>query len=279
MDLYNSTTLKWVKAYIKNPTSTVLIETNGYPESGLNISKYIYEKLIKSKNTPFFVLSLKDKKSIGVEDVRELKSYMALKADENYKYTRFVTIKDAEFLTIEAQNALLKLIEELPERTILVLISNDSSKILETIHSRCFSIKVLPLEFKKAQKYTADNNIDELNFRKSYLMSEGNTSVFLDLIHNKDNELINYVNNAKQFIGADIFKRQILLQDYLKNKIDNNKFIKAMQLVSKTAMRSASSIENKNKWKIILEKSLNAEKQLNSNVNSKLVLLSLSISI
>jgi DNA polymerase III delta prime subunit len=279
MELVNDITKKWIDAFINNPKASTIIETDNDPNAGEQISRYLYEQIIESRSVPYFAVDVKeDKKSIGVDDVKEFKEYLSLKADIDGSYTRFVVVHSAEFLTREAQNALLKIIEELPTRTILLLIVNDKSKILETINSRCFRIKILPVEFNKAEVYAKNQSVERDVFKRSYLMSEGRSSVFLDLMMGNSNDTENIIDYVKKFISSDIYQRQIIVRDYTKN-YDNDSFIKSIQLVSKTSMRIAKKIEDKHKWKSILEKSIIAEERLNHNVSSKLVLLSLSVSI
>lgn len=279
MELVNDITKKWVDSFINNPQASAIIDSNGDRKSGINVSKYIYRKLVNSEKVPYYNLDVTDKKSIGVDEVREMKNHLSLKANINGKITRFVVISSGEILTPEAQNALLKLIEELPDRTVLIIITDDNSKIINTIASRCFSIKVLPIEHSKAQKYAKKNNIENDKFERAYLMSEGNASTFLDIVQGNSEEFEKTINYAKKFISSDVLGRQRVLQKYNKDNQDLTKLVKSIQLIAKTAMRSTKKTEIKHKWKTILEKSLIAENQINSNASPKVVLLNLSVSI
>lgn len=57
---------------------------------------------------------------------------------------KVVIIETAEAMTIQAANALLKILEEPPEKTIFLLISNQKDRLLATIRSRCKQV-ALPL--------------------------------------------------------------------------------------------------------------------------------------
>jgi DNA polymerase III gamma/tau subunit len=52
----------------------------------------------------------------------------------------------------ETANRLLKLVEEPPEKTIFIFITHAPEKVLQTIFSRCQSIRVLPLSKEEAEK-------------------------------------------------------------------------------------------------------------------------------
>lgn len=88
-----------------------------------------------------------DKASIKIEEVRELQSWLNLKPYEA-KVKVFILI-DAGRLTTEAQNALLKSLEEPPPQSLIVLMTERRGDLLETIVSRCREIKVSPFSEKE----------------------------------------------------------------------------------------------------------------------------------
>lgn len=83
----------------------------------------------------------KQKTSIGIEDIRTLQETMLLKPMRGEK--KAVIIHDAQLLTTEAQNALLKTLEEPPTHTIIILESTTKEALLLTVLSRC---KVIELQ-------------------------------------------------------------------------------------------------------------------------------------
>lgn len=74
------------------------------------------------------------KDSIGIDAVREIKNFLWQKP--NMSARRTLIIDDAELLTTEAQNALLKLTEEPPASSLLIVIASNIESILPTITSR-----------------------------------------------------------------------------------------------------------------------------------------------
>ncbi len=81
-----------------------------------------------------------DARSIKIEAVREMLGWANLKPYEGRRKV-FIFI-DAERLTPEAQNALLKTLEEPPGQTIFCLLVESKSHLLETIQSRSFEIRL-----------------------------------------------------------------------------------------------------------------------------------------
>jgi DNA polymerase-3 subunit delta' len=80
------------------------------------------------------------KASILVEQVRELARALSLTASA--KGTRCALIAPAEALTRQAQNALLKTLEEPPAGTTLILVADSSRHLLPTVLSRCLRLRV-----------------------------------------------------------------------------------------------------------------------------------------
>lgn len=76
---------------------------------------------------------------IYIEDIRDLKSFFSLKPYRGpYK---FALIDDAHVLTAEAANALLKILEEPPAFSVIVLVTNLAGTLPGTIISRCEEVK------------------------------------------------------------------------------------------------------------------------------------------
>ena len=78
---------------------------------------------------------LEDKQSISIEQIRQLSGLLHQSAHRSGY--RVVTIAPAESMTLGAANALLKTLEEPGQKTVLILIADDISKVSATIRSRC----------------------------------------------------------------------------------------------------------------------------------------------
>jgi len=72
--------------------------------------------------------------SIGIDATREIKNFLWQRP--NVSSRRTLIIDDAAIMTNEAQNAILKITEEPPVSSLLILISSDAEGLLPTIHSR-----------------------------------------------------------------------------------------------------------------------------------------------
>lgn len=90
------------------------------------------------------------KKEITVDEVRKLKSFFALSAADGG--WRVAIVDDMDLLNTSAANALLKVSEEPPKKTILLLVSHQPARLLPTIRSRCRDLRcaTLPADLQTA---------------------------------------------------------------------------------------------------------------------------------
>src|SRR5262249_21383142 len=82
------------------------------------------------------------KKEIGVDRAREVKRFTQLQPVRGR--VKVAIIDDAHMLTVAAQNALLKTLEEPPERSLLIVIAHNADALLPTVRSRCQRVPFLP---------------------------------------------------------------------------------------------------------------------------------------
>jgi DNA polymerase-3 subunit delta' len=90
--------------------------------------------------------------SIGVSDVRDqlIDTISILPYESDYK---IYIIDEAEKLTPEAQNAILKTIEEPPEYAVIILLAENPDMLLPTILSRCVILNMKPLHDEEVRDY------------------------------------------------------------------------------------------------------------------------------
>lgn len=84
-----------------------------------------------------------DRATIGVNKIRDIKPEVYTRPTMA-KY-KAVIIYEAHLTTVEAQNAMLKMIEEPPERVVFFLLCDTTAPILPTINSRSLTVNLNPL--------------------------------------------------------------------------------------------------------------------------------------
>ncbi len=92
---------------------------------------------------------IEGKKSIAISQIRDIAKTLSNKPNE--ARTRVVMIVDADLMNVQAQNALLKLLEEPPEKTCFILMAQKESRLLPTVLSRCRKILFKPLTQKMVE--------------------------------------------------------------------------------------------------------------------------------
>lgn len=190
-----------------------------------------------SGNHPDFEMIEPDGKSIKIDQIRSLQQDMANKPI--ISKNKIFIINDADTMTEESQNCLLKTLEEPPKYGIIFLIVSNESKILPTIKSRCVTLK-----FKKIEKEEMKKSFPELSEEQIELL-DGSLKQ-KDTIKEKEEEyksLIEFTDNLNKGIPYLMNNTKILydgknnineLLDYLNIILLNKKMFNGIEYVEKT---------------------------------------------
>ena len=111
---------------------------------------------------------LDEEKKIGIDTVRHLQIWLQKKPYQALK--KIVLVKKAENLTVPAQNAFLKILEEPPKNSIIILIIQNTNLLLPTITSRCQIVR-LPLVFSKKRESKYKKNTINLPIGEKITLS------------------------------------------------------------------------------------------------------------
>lgn len=138
---------------------------------------------------------------IGVDEAQEIVKSLSLKSYEGgYKV---MLIWMAEKMNTSASNKLLKLIEEPPDKTLFILITEDEEQIIQTIRSRCQILRFPALsEAVITERLIKTNNLDELSAKKVAIRANGNYAKALQISKNISGDsqfetwFIEWVRNA-----------------------------------------------------------------------------------
>jgi len=134
------------------------------------------------------------KKEIGVDRVRELKRFTQLQPLGGTM--KIGIVDDAHMLTVAAQNALLKTLEEPPPRSLLILVANNPDALLPTVRSRCQRVQFAPLPTAVVvELLTTQHGVDAATARDLAALAEGSPGRALAL--------------SRSFVGG---RRQQLLE-------------------------------------------------------------------
>lgn len=198
--------------------------------------------------------------SIKVEQIRNLIKKVYEKPIESYK--KIYIINDADKMTVSAQNALLKVLEEPPLYVIIILIGSNEHLFLNTIRSRCIKVNFQELEKNELKDYFENNGIStNEKFLELYEGSIGKAKK-IEGLENNYIELEELILNCKNMKRLDFIKKCSSL--ITKDNIDEMlKYINVLLFrVGKNERNYLAAIERVNK----------AIKQYKSNCNMEMIL-------
>ena len=128
-----------------------------------------------SGNHPDIIYITHEKpKSIGIEDIRTqlIEDVMIKPYCSSYK---IYIVDEAEKLTLQAQNALLKTIEEPPAYAVIMLLTSNMDAFLPTITSRCVKLNLRPVQESMVKDYLMEKmNLPDYQAQMDAAFSQGN---------------------------------------------------------------------------------------------------------
>lgn len=141
----------------------------------------------------------KEGDSIKIENVREM--IRALNYTQFEGKRKVAIIDNAEALTIQAANALLKTLEEPPQNTNIILISSNPGRLPVTLRSRCYPIRFNPLDEEIIVEIIArEKQIDSMDTLKIIAgIADGGIESARSLL---EIDVINVRENFLQILGA-----------------------------------------------------------------------------
>jgi DNA polymerase-3 subunit delta' len=116
-------------------------------------------RILEGKHADVTPIGLDSKTEIGIDDIRGLQRLANLPPYEG-KCKVFI-IDDAEYLSTEAANSLLKILEEPPPRVVWLLLAAEEEHLLTTIISRCQRLELKPVPSERIQEVLINSyNVD-----------------------------------------------------------------------------------------------------------------------
>lgn len=283
------------RKFFNPPTPLQKGGEGGYQGGVVNIHSDFY--LIKKE---------KDKKNISIEQVREFIRKLGMSSFMNsYK---IAVIKHAHTLSIEAANALLKTLEEPKQKVVIILITSDINALPPTIVSRSQVLKFNQVGSDIIYDYLIKEHSAARSAAKNFSrMCLGRPALAVKFLHNKEfydnylknvNVFLNFLNqdingrikSVEELIGVKaagqesaVLARRIvevwlgLSRDLLLLKFNHGDLIQhEIALKELTAAKEKLKLENMLNLTVALRR---ADEYIRANVNPKLVLENIAISI
>lgn len=268
-------TKKLVEALIASPMSSIGLE--GVQGSGkYYLAKNIVKKILDldkaEQNYKVQIIDCADNSCI--DQMRELKSGLSIKATGTENYKRAIIFNNFESVSIPAQNSLLKILEEPPVDTLLVVLVDSRSNITQTVVSRLQWIKVYPVSKDEIiNKYSDLYSTKQIE--QAYLLSDGLIGTINNILTSPDNSTMSSMNEAKRILALRKVERIQEIDSIIKNSSFSvkdllNAFLKIYILSIKNKVYKGGSLDKK----LVsgLENIIETKESLNYNSNLKLVL-------
>ena len=235
-----------------------MILCNSKDEKPCNKCKSCIE--FDSNNNPDFFVIEPDGSSIKIEQIRQMQKSILEKPIESNK--KVYIINDAETMTKEAQNCMLKTLEEPQDFIVIILIASNENNILPTVKSRCTKIFFRNLDDADIIKYVneknsgIDINKDILKLCNGSILKAEFVIQKIDILDkikdfvmniDKQNELVFFQNNELFYNNKDdiillLEYVNILLFEKIKGNLGNiNGFINSMKIVESTKLKLINS--------------------------------------
>lgn len=187
-------------------------------------------------HTPDFAVILPIKKHLGIEDIIHMRTQLKYKPYEST--VRCIFIPNMQYTTTEAQNAMLKMLEETTENVQIFLGANNYKKLLPTLLSRCTIVK---------NANTPDEAIATNEFASNFL---------------------------SQPIAKQMEYIQILCE---KEKEEIEDFLLTLSSYLKTQMLKTKDRAEQKRYAAIVQEVIRANKYLTANVNNRVVLENIAL--
>ncbi|MBP5399123.1 MAG: AAA family ATPase [Alphaproteobacteria bacterium] len=218
--------------------------------------------------------NLKKSAVIRVDDVREINEFMAKKSSQDG--WRIVIVDSIDDMNTAAANALLKILEEPPAKSIIMLISHNVGKLLPTIKSRCSKLELKPL---------ADNIVVSLLRRYRPQLEEKKIAGIAKMSSGSIGKALNYADCGalqvydglqKIVYSGKNFKLDNLLE-WVNNVLsDNDTYALAQELILKFCSDNIAGCRDVEEMARVWENAVRVFRQCDSlNMDRKHVLINI----
>lgn len=257
-----------VSDYTLNPPQSMLI----VGEPGLDADLLLYKLAETEPSDVLKLLPEADKKTIGVMQVREVIGRLSTHAIRR----RVVLVPQADIMTEEAQNALLKTLEEPNKNTYFILSTDDEYAMLQTIRSRCQTVRLHRTSPSQDSRLLDGAKLSEQEKQQILFLASGRPALIRQMTNNPRilKEYQEVATDAKKIMQGRSYDAAQLVHKYSSSRVEASRLIDVLLTMIRFQSRSVDGVRSSS---ALLEKTCLAESRLKSNGNVKLVLLQLVV--
>ncbi|MFA7141934.1 MAG: hypothetical protein WC157_01375 [Candidatus Paceibacterota bacterium] len=240
-----------------------------------------FAKLVLGENSPDLYLA---EDNLEISKIREIKNFLSYKSYHNTK--KIVIIDNAHLMRKDAQNSLLKILEEPSKDSVLILITSFKDLILKTLLSRVQEINFYKAEKQALEDYLIKRNLNKEEIEEILFLSSLKQGKAIELVENslKKEFYLKTIRYLEKIKEKDLEKRFDYIKEIYEDKeivleslnLFERFFRREMFLILYHKSKKYSLIEVKN----IIEKIQETKYYFNNtNTNKKLLLENLMINI
>jgi len=273
-------------AFIAKPVHGILLVGSEGAGKFL-VSKYLAGQLLKVnisklEDYPYLKILSPILGTIKIDQIREIKAFLQLKTIGTSNIRRVCIIKDAHLMNIEAQNAMLKSLEEPPPDTVIILTATRADQLKQTVVSRIQQVQITPVGKTQLKELEQSQKSDDESIDRAFLLSGGKIGSFVAILSQSNDITSKYIEQAKGILKMSKFDRLNSIDSLLKDAESISGILEALKLLVASLRDSEirkSDLNAVKKWHKAHKEIVLAEASLKYHPNLKLLLSNLYISI
>lgn len=278
--LISESTKSLLEQFLDKPAHALLI--TGLPGIGKQaLAEHICGILFEKKsqyNQSVAIYCPETEEKYGVETVDKLQKFFKIERGKNQKINKIAIFSDSNKLSVEGQNKLLKILEEPPIGSMIMLTAPSRNSVLPTIASRCQSLQITKPDLEDIIQFYTVQGFDGEEISRAYKISGGLPGLMHAILNRQNHKLLESTDIAKKIISSSLFDRLVIGDDLAKDRELMIGVVFMMQQIASVAITEDKANKMK-RWRKIFEESYYAEEQLNSNASSKIICDKLLLSI
>jgi len=175
-------------------------------------------KTLQKNQSPNLIFLEPIGKEIQINQIRNLQISLSLKPQLGDFKTAI--IDQAETLNSEAQNCLLKTLEEPKGQVLLILITSQLEKLLPTIRSRCQILKFFPVSFSEVSE-KLKRKIKETDLKKMFFLSSGRPGQIIDFLEKPEefSQALKIFQEGEKILKSELFEKFIFISRFFGKEI------------------------------------------------------------
>lgn len=219
-----------------------------------------------------------DETSISINEARMLRSLLNLHQVKSSVLV--VIIENAEKLTTEAQNALLKQLEEPTENVYFLLSTHTKHALLPTVISRVAEVRVRRIAEEDLVEFFTNKGYEKSKVIKTLKLANSGAGLSQSILDDLAADYTDHIAKAKLVLGSTQVEKLLLIDSLLKDKQSLPGLFSALERVLEAGFHNA--LQKKQKVEHWAEKLKSVEESiqaLRQNVSARVLLLRLMLQL